>query len=84
MNDDYLNLDDVSERVLNIIKGFNLSPVAFGVVITLKKDEFEQLAENHPNHLHPGIILKTESKSDGTQWYVQILQEMVSEDNSNE
>jgi len=77
-----INLDEISEQVLKIIKSFDLTPVSFGVVIALKGDDFERLSLNHPDAVQPGLILKTVSGNDGIQWFVQILQEL--EINSDE
>jgi len=79
-----VNLDDISEQVLKIIKSFDLTPVSFGVVITLKSDEFVRLALNYPDAVQAGLLLKTVSGSDGIQWFVQILQQHHLEINSGE
>lgn len=83
MTDDYLNLDDISEQVLNVITKFKLTPTSFGVAITLKKDEFEQIAEKHPDYVRPDLIMRTESEANGIQWYVQISKEMSLDNTSN-
>jgi hypothetical protein len=80
MDNEHLDLDKVSEQVLSILKELGLSPIAFGLDIKLEKNEFERLADQHPYLVQPGIVLKTDTKSDGVQWYVQILKEVSSED----
>jgi hypothetical protein len=73
----HIDLVEVSNKVLDILKEFGLNPAAFGVSIVLEKDEFERLAENHPDHREPRMIIKTNTESNGLQWAVQILQRMV-------
>jgi hypothetical protein len=75
-----IDLAEVSSKVLNVLKELGLNPVVFGVTIVLEQGEFARLAENHPDHITPGMILKTNTEKNELQWSVQILQRMVLED----
>lgn len=79
-----IDLTEISNQVLEVLKRFDLKPYSFGLSIALEKDDFEYLAEKHPDHILPNIILKTKSESDGIQWSVQILGKMTLQDAPDE
>ncbi len=70
-----INLELLAKDVLEVIKKHGLEPSSFSVSCTLKKSDFEDLALNHPDRVHPEIVMKARTEMDGSQWSVQITQE---------
>ena len=70
-----INLELLAKDVLAVIEKFGIHPSSFGVSCTLKKSDFEDIANNHPDRTHPEIILKTNTEMDESKWYVQITRE---------
>jgi hypothetical protein len=74
-----LDLNQLSEDILVILREYGLAPDGFVVSITVPSKDFDAIAAGHSDHIHPEMIRKT-GESNKTQWSVQILRRRALED----
>lgn len=77
-----LVLRSVSTEILKLLKEeFNLQPKVISVGIVLTRDDFNVIADNHPDAVLPDFLQATETTDDRSlQWAVQIQPETTIKD----
>ena len=82
MNKETLHLKSIGEAVLKLLKEeFGLQPKVLSVGILLARDDFNVLAEDHPDAVLPRLLQAFERTDDRRLlWSVQIQPETTIED----
>ncbi|MDP9311002.1 MAG: hypothetical protein M3R24_08945 [Chloroflexota bacterium] len=76
---DKLDIPAFHNDIVAVLARHGLSPLAFGMVLTLRQHAFDQFVSAHPEqHQHPGIWL--ESEGDSPMWFLQVMRERTRED----
>ncbi len=76
---DELNLEALARDVETVIRRHGLTPDGFVVSISMSGRAFDDVANGHPDHVHPELMRKGRTY-DSIQWHVQILRRRALED----
>ncbi|WP_152541197.1 hypothetical protein [Kallotenue papyrolyticum] len=69
-----LDYEGLSKDVFSLLRKHGLSPVAYGIVLTLSPQEFDHLVESNPRMTHEGVIL-TKAGIGDAQWFIQVVRQ---------
>lgn len=82
MSKEALDLRDINKAILKLLKEeFNLQPKVISVGIVLAREEFNILAENHPDAVLPDLLRASNpTGARSLQWAIHIQPETTIKD----
>ena len=75
-----IDLEIIRKDILSVLERHGLSPSEFSIHIALKGEDFDMIANQHPDLTQPEMIFKTTADSSGIQWAIQIIRLREPED----
>lgn len=74
-----LDLESLGKNVLAVLQKYGLPLEYFGISTTMSGENFDVIADGHPDLVNPEMMRKS-AESDGVQWWVQIMRRRALKD----